>query len=157
LSNVGTFREWLLRQVDRDDFVGQLARIAKPFKWQDANELREELYNSSSGRKTACSALEDAIYDHMLDLEYEKYGFVYFVRAGDNGPIKIGFSRNVNARIASLQTAHPERLKLLAVRRGHRDSERDFHARFAHLRLEGEWFLPEPELLSATQEMGTRA
>lgn len=34
----------------------------------------------------------------------------YIIRVGDDGPVKIGRTRNIEARLASLQTAHHERL-----------------------------------------------
>lgn len=42
-------------------------------------------------------------------------GFVYFVRAGADGPVKIGVSESWQRRIATLQTAHHERLEVLLV------------------------------------------
>jgi len=74
---------------------------------------------------------------------------VYFLRVGDDGPIKIGFTRDIIRRLRGLQTAHPEEIRLLAkiVVRFPRQLEREVHARFAHLRISGEWFRAEPELL----------
>ncbi len=142
-----TFRVWLLEQVNRDDFVGQLARIAARLTWQDESGLLEALLNAS-WRDTAFSAVEDAVFEYAIALERENYGFVYFIRAGEAGPVKIGFSRSVQTRLAALQTAHHERLVLVAKHMGTIETERELHQRFTHLRLEGEWFRVEADLLA---------
>lgn len=73
-------------------------------------------------------------------------GFVYFVQAGENGPVKIGWSQDVARRMAELQTANANRLTLIGFLRGRMEREAATHALFAHLRLEGEWFRDTPEL-----------
>lgn len=65
---------------------------------------------------------------------------VYFIQAGDDGPVKIGYSLNVAKRVVSLQSGNPIPLKVLAVTPGGPDIEGLFHALFSHDRLNGEWF-----------------
>lgn len=74
--------------------------------------------------------------------------WVYFIQSGDGGPIKIGWSEEPEKRIASLQTAHPEKLRLLAVTPGDASTEAGLHAEFSAARKTGEWFEPVPELLA---------
>lgn len=71
---------------------------------------------------------------------------VYFISSGE--AIKIGISTDVVGRMRSLQTASPYPLRLMAFLPGAtpRD-EAMLHRKFAHLRLEGEWFKPGPDLL----------
>ncbi|HEX2879947.1 MAG TPA: GIY-YIG nuclease family protein, partial [Polyangiaceae bacterium] len=84
-------------------------------------------------------------------------GVIYFVRSGDSGPIKIGFTRgDASKRIAGLQTAHPEKLTLVAEIGGDREGESTLHAEFRHLRLRGEWFEPGADLLALIDEINTR-
>lgn len=73
--------------------------------------------------------------------------WVYFVQAGEGGPIKIGFSSDVGSRIAALQSGHGEPLRLLAMVPGSRPEEKALHGRFAPARVRGEWFRPTAELL----------
>lgn len=74
---------------------------------------------------------------------------VYFIQSGIAGPIKIGYTAtSVEKRVASLQTAHPEELRVLAIIVGGRDVEAGFHERFALFRKAGEWFEPHPEILA---------
>lgn len=78
-------------------------------------------------------------------------GAVYFIQAGENGPIKIGYSNEPWGRLATLQTAHYEKLRLLGVTTGDVDSERALHKRFAPFRLEGEWFSFAQDIVDAIE------
>lgn len=72
---------------------------------------------------------------------------VYFIQAeSGTGAIKIGFANNVASRLAVFQSGSPVRLAIVATIRGTAKLESHLHQRFAHLRLHGEWFKPEPEL-----------
>lgn len=74
-------------------------------------------------------------------------GRVYFVQAGEGGPIKIGWTGgSPSARMAALQTGNPHRLRLLTSIEGTAADEAALHARFADSRLEGEWFAPSADL-----------
>lgn len=73
---------------------------------------------------------------------------IYFVQGGNDGPIKIGYTHNdIDARLSNFQVGSPEPLTLVASAPGGRHTERAIHIRFDHLRLHGEWFEPETELL----------
>jgi hypothetical protein len=85
--------------------------------------------------------------------------YLYCVREMPYGAIKIGVSGNPWSRVlVDLQAGNSRELRLLLVLRVGRPSmrgtdfpmrriERQWHERFAHLRIRGEWFRPEPELL----------
>lgn len=77
----------------------------------------------------------------------EVWGFVYFVSAGEGGPIKIGWSQDVGRRIEELQTANPHNLILLATLRGTMADEARFHSMFARFQMQSEWFEPAQEIL----------
>lgn len=57
--------------------------------------------------------------------------FVYFIRSGEAGPIKIGWSVNPRKRLAMLQTGCAETLTLMAIVGGQREDEQFFHAKWA--------------------------
>lgn len=65
---------------------------------------------------------------------------VYMIRAGDSGPVKIGFARDPIQRLDDLQVAHYEALTLLRIWEGGFAEEALLHARFADLAIRGEWF-----------------
>lgn len=65
---------------------------------------------------------------------------IYFVQAGVNGPVKIGYAKDVAARVTALSTAHYEELRILAVVTGNRYDEKAFHDKLENARMRGEWF-----------------
>lgn len=79
-------------------------------------------------------------------------GFVYFVQSGSGGPIKIGWSQDVDRRMAELQVGNAHRLIFLGKIAGRMEDESATHAKFAHLRMEGEWFRDAPEVHDYVRE-----
>jgi hypothetical protein len=73
--------------------------------------------------------------------------WVYFIQAGEAGPIKIGKSDDPVARLRSLQTAHHQRLILLGTVRGGEPLEKELHRLHEKDRLLGEWFRPSFEVI----------
>jgi hypothetical protein len=83
---------------------------------------------------------------------------IYFIRRADGtGPIKIGTTIRVAARIVQLTNQLKKPLHVLGVMEGNLDEERAMHTRFHHLRIQPkrreEWFRPGSDLLEfiATQ------
>lgn len=72
---------------------------------------------------------------------------IYFAQHGTDGPIKIGLTDDLELRLSSLQTSSPVEIRLLATQEGDWSLERFLHQRFARLKVRGEWFHPEPDLL----------
>lgn len=72
-------------------------------------------------------------------------GFTYFVRVGN--AIKIGAATDFKKRLGSLQTGHPEPMEVLAVVPAALVDEFKAHQLFAHLRIRGEWFRADHDLL----------
>ena len=81
------------------------------------------------------------------DVGREEDGVVYFVQKESGGSIKIGFSADLPARMESLQVSSDERLVVLAALRGSMELEHELHEKYAHLRLQGEWFIPADDLV----------
>lgn len=68
---------------------------------------------------------------------------VYFLQAGCDGPVKIGWTTNLPGRVATIQTNHYEKIHLRAViedATSETESAVHFEARDASIR--GEWFWP---------------
>lgn len=73
---------------------------------------------------------------------------VYFLRIGDGGPIKVGFTRgNPSGRIAQLQLACPWKLQIIGFLAGSKHYERALHERLAAYRMMGEWFEPASDVV----------
>lgn len=79
-------------------------------------------------------------YEEEYVQPLDRDGVVYFVQSGDDGPIKIGWTQDIERRIAELQTANAHPLQLLGEVPGTLRDEAAMHARFGHLRMEAEWF-----------------
>lgn len=82
----------------------------------------------------------------------DRDGLVYFVQAGPDGEIKIGWTQDVDRRIGELQTANAKKLVLLGTVPGTMETEASLHARFSHLRLEAEWFRNSEEIFDFLRE-----
>lgn len=75
--------------------------------------------------------------------------WVYVVQIrGPRGPVKIGLATNVAFRVAGLQGANPDPVRLIAKYPGGRELEQSVHRRFHHLHLRGEWFRMSTEIRS---------
>lgn len=83
-----------------------------------------------------------------------KYSYqVYFIQPVDGGPVKIGKSEDPRKRLREIQTGHPAKLQIVGLIDGDESLERELHRKFAHLRLEGEWFALENDLLEYINEI----
>jgi hypothetical protein len=94
---------------------------------------------------------------HLVRVD-SKAGHVYFIQDTASLAIKIGFTTNINKRRSALQISHAAPLKLLGMLPGSQVDELRLHEQFATLRLTGEWFRPERELLdfiTSNAEAGT--
>lgn len=74
---------------------------------------------------------------------------IYFVRSPAMNAIKIGVAGDPLSRIRDLQVGCPDAYELLGTIEGGRLKEQELHRQFAHLRILGEWFRAEKELLGA--------
>jgi hypothetical protein len=69
-------------------------------------------------------------------------GFIYFIRSGAHGAIKVGYATNVATRIASLQIGNPMKLHLLGCIAGPQSIETKILRDLKPWRLSGEWHTP---------------
>jgi len=79
-------------------------------------------------------------------------GFVYFIRVGNHGDIKIGYSTNIKNRIVTLQTSIPENITLLGYVSGNLSLEKELHTKFKLLRKKGEWFSFDSSIIDYLNE-----
>lgn len=71
---------------------------------------------------------------------YVGHDVVYFLYGVGTDRVKIGHSRQPQARFNIIATQSPVALKLIAFEFGARDDEQALHARFSSSRRHGEWF-----------------
>lgn len=69
----------------------------------------------------------------------------YFIQMGKRGPIKIGTAFDVYARLTSLQTSSPSKLRIVGY--VEKNVEKHLHEMFASHRIRGEWFRPHREIV----------
>lgn len=73
---------------------------------------------------------------------------IYFVQVGRDGPVKIGFTRNLVRRYRRLRGQYPGKsVAVLNFIEGTRPDERRMHYRFGKLWIEKELFRLDGELL----------
>lgn len=107
------------------------------FVGEEPDPSQWEPFSPAGFRCLAAWAMRRAqdLVDELIQSERQ---LVYFARAG--GKVKIGTSRDVPARLRSLQTGCPHPIELLHVEVGDEAREQVWHDRFKHLRAQGEWF-----------------
>src|SRR3954452_12978050 len=66
--------------------------------------------------------------------------FVYFVREGAEGPIKIGFAHDPIERVAALQCGNHRELRIVGLILAADAHEGQLHRHWAAARVRGEWF-----------------
>jgi predicted GIY-YIG superfamily endonuclease len=76
--------------------------------------------------------------------------FYVYAIGPTNGPIKIGFTNNLEARLRAIQTGNPEPIKLhysieFDTEKEMRLAEKKLHETLRHLRKKGEWFDLSPQ------------
>lgn len=75
--------------------------------------------------------------------------FVYVIASSEEGPVKIGFSKDVSKRLRQLQTGHAEKLHVFHKRALDKKHalivEKAVHDTLKHSRRQGEWFALDVE------------
>ena len=83
--------------------------------------------------------------------------YVYFIQVVENGPIKIGKTRNIASRLISLQSGNHEKIVLLYSLHNTKPKirliERSLHDRFKRHKIRGEWFRANPEILDHIEQL----
>jgi len=82
---------------------------------------------------------------------------VYFIQAGNNGPVKIGSIGGFNltavgSRLNGLQTVSTEKLKIIACFNGGKEEEEYFHHKLRKFRVHHEWFNLNDKMIKGFRE-----
>lgn len=82
---------------------------------------------------------------------------IYFIQSGEDGPIKIGYSKNdPQERKSTFDTGNPDNLRLLGVMEGELLDEQKLQDRFDYARKKGEWFWPVRELVDFIDSLSNK-
>jgi hypothetical protein len=82
---------------------------------------------------------------------------VYFIQSTVGGPIKIGHSSDLAARLVQMQSHCPFPLVVLCTMPGGRVEEHALHVQFAADLSHGEWFTPSSALAAHIETLGGSA
>ena len=89
----------------------------------------------------------------IINTNKVKEKYIYFVQQGLNGNIKIGYSSDLDSRIKALQTASPEKLRLLhKIPVESQEEETRIHNMFKDKQKTGEWFEYCSEIISFIEQ-----
>lgn len=78
---------------------------------------------------------------------------VYFVTTESGKYVKIGYTDSgLKERLYNIQISNAEKLQVLGVMRGYAKTENELHKKFEHLRVNGEWFELNSDLLDFIEE-----
>lgn len=120
-----------LRKVDVDSLPSDLQGPARSLQVDFSNWEREQ---SAASRPDGRRAKKH----------------VYFIRAIGQELIKIGHSVDPYGRFTCLRTMSPSPLELIGV--SSTGTESEWHRRWSHIRVNGEWFQETSELLAEIRE-----
>lgn len=132
---------------------------------EEVLERLQTLRDNNSELRRLCREVRESLtveYPSILDemvafadtlpKEYEKpVTYIYFIQAGDSGPIKIGKTRYIKKRLRSLQTINSEDLQVRGWMPEGDWTEKQLHQKFAVYKQKGEWFLPSEDILTFIQ------
>ncbi|MCA1298015.1 GIY-YIG nuclease family protein [Stappia indica] len=79
-----------------------------------------------------------------------------YIAASSAGPVKIGFSANVEQRLKTLASVTKTRMTVLARTPATRRTEFYLHQVFVETRLHGEWFSPSQRLLDTAKAISEK-
>jgi predicted GIY-YIG superfamily endonuclease len=76
--------------------------------------------------------------------------YYVYVIGGEESPVKIGFTKNLQKRLGAIQTGNPTPVKVhytieFDTEKEMRYAEKRLHETLRHLRKKGEWFDLSPE------------
>ena len=80
--------------------------------------------------------------------------FVYFVRCTHGGPIRIGTTFKLEARMKDYRMHCPYPVEMIACTQGSYHEERMLHRIFADSRAHDSWYEETPELMNLIKELG---
>jgi hypothetical protein len=126
--------------------VAGISVKVQPVQWIDACDHPDRAYWCMS-----CQSQHEALRTQSTATEAKSY--VYAIRRGTDGPIKIGVTTNLASRLATLQTATPEPLNVVALIPGGTEVERMIHLYLREHRIRGEWFAPSEHVLRVVREL----
>lgn len=163
-----TFTIWKKQdklRVYKDDgrFFAILRNEVGKYSWKKDDPRWEEYWNKKNEQERVKSRKDEAdaykidliIRDEVKEKAFGKKatGYVYFIQGYCGGAIKIGYSKEPETRLKSLQTGYPDTLRILLLVPGSEKTEQYFHMKFEIYKLQGEWYKPDQVLLDYIEDL----
>jgi len=134
-------------------FWGIFINTVRKWSWPKGDPRWDEYWKRKKEEKKA-KQIKDEMEKAISESTYRKRkyqmrypGYIYFVQGECGGPIKIGYSTDIEKRIKTLQTGYPDVLGILYLIPGDMADEEELHKELAYYRMRGEWFKPDEEVL----------
>jgi hypothetical protein len=86
--------------------------------------------------------------ENLLDDIDDDIGVVYFLQGKIGGPVKIGWTLDMDNRLKQIQSYSPDKLTIVWSTEGTRSKEAHYHRLLKSNRIHGEWFKFTIEVLS---------
>lgn len=128
---------------EADDMIWRARLIGHKYGYPCTKETFIRLCSASQGHLMYSENHADRATPNLL----------YFIFDKNNNAVKIGVSSNPDIRLRILQIGNPSNLDFLKIIPGDKKMERQWHDRYAHLKLSSEWFRAAHELLSAIEDL----
>lgn len=146
--------EKLYRYRHDDRFWGVFINSVKKWSWPK-DDPRWIEHNKRKQEQEKAKQEQERLQKEALKMQNKKQfpGFIYFIQGECGGPIKIGYAKDVQNRIRTLQTGYPDTLKLLLAIPGNIHNEQVLHGHLDAYRLHGEWFKPDAAVLNRIKEL----
>lgn len=147
-------QEFLREHRGQEDFWKVFGEVIKKWSWAKDDPRWEEWKKKKEAREKAKLAQQEMLQNQTYTkAAYPLFsGFIYFIQGESGGPIKIGYTTDLEQRLKTLQTGYPDRLDLLLAFPGKPKHEKAIHKQFEPYRLNGEWFRPTPEVMAKIKE-----
>lgn len=145
---------WSEKGRSRERATGHstLAEAEREFRSWLAENL--DLVSKNSANPIHQKVLRDADEEAAAPPAYNPGDLVlYFVQAGEEGPIKIGITANLARRMSALQNGTSATLTIVRLIHGSHALERRLLRIFRPSRIRGEWHRPDPLLLRYIEEL----
>ena len=138
------------------------------WSWPEGDPRWDEYWKRKNEEKKAAAIREEielaAEYEgevQAIEKRAEKVpknvkGFVYFFQGECGGAIKIGYSRDPEKRLRTIQTGYPDTIKILLIIPGTEKTEKILHKQFGKSRLKGEWFRPDDYVIEEIKELNRK-
>lgn len=135
---------WLTGWKRIANYIDSSVKTAKKYY----KECEMPVYRGPSNKPCCLPADLDKWLESFNSSGKHTEGYIYFAQIEKTGHIKIGFSSEPQKRIAGIQASCPFKIRLLAICKGTKKDEENYHKRFKKIHVRGEWYEPKKHLLN---------